>query len=68
MNSCLLILGFGLFSGGQDKIGEVLEHPIVLEGVVDNSQEFASQSDVALAATAPALDTLIKLLQDRAVA
>jgi hypothetical protein len=56
MNSCLLIGWFGLFSGGQDEVGEVLEHPVVLEGVIDDSQEFAGQSDVRLAAAAPALD------------
>ena len=62
------MLGFGLFSGGQDEIGEVLEYPVVLQGVVDDSQELARQSDVSLASTATALDTLIELLQERAVA
>lgn len=33
---------------GQDEVGEVLEHPVVLEGVVDDSQEFARLDDVCL--------------------
>jgi hypothetical protein len=49
MNSCLLIGCFGLFSGGQDEVGEVLEHPVVFEGVVDDSQEFVRQGDIGLA-------------------
>ncbi len=47
MNSCLLIGWFGLFSGGQNEVGAVLEHPVVFEGVVDDSQEFARQCDVS---------------------
>jgi hypothetical protein len=57
-------LGFGLFSGDQNEVGEVFEHPVVLEGVIDNSQEFACQCDVGLGSTAAALDTLIELLQE----
>ena len=49
MNSCLLIGWLGLFSGGQDKVGEALEHPVVFEGVIVDSQEFARQCDVGLA-------------------
>jgi hypothetical protein len=30
MNSCHSIFGFGLFLRGQDKVGEVFEHPVVL--------------------------------------
>ena len=54
MNSCLLIGWIGLFVGGQNEVGEVLEHPVVLEGVVDDSQEFARQGDVGFAFTPPA--------------
>jgi len=68
MNSCLLIGWFGLFSGGQDKVGEVLEHPVVLEGVVDDSQEFACQCDVGLTPATPVLNTLVEVLQEWAVA
>ena len=56
MNGCVLKLGFGPFSGGQNEVGEVLEHPVVFEGVVDDSQEFAGQSDVVLPAAAAALE------------
>ena len=68
MNSCLLIVRFWPVLGGQDEIGEVFEHPVVLEGVIDDSQEFARQCDVGLASAAAALDTLIEVLQERAVA
>ncbi len=41
MNRCLFIGWFPLFSGGQNEVGEVLEHPVVFEGVIEDSQELA---------------------------
>lgn len=55
------VLVCGLFSGGQNEVGEVLEHPVVLEGVVDDSQGFTGQSDVGLASTAPAAEYVDKV-------
>ena len=50
------LFGCGLFFRRQDKVGEVLEHPVVLQGVVNDAQEFACQGDVGLVAAAPALN------------
>jgi hypothetical protein len=47
--------------GSQDELGEVFEHPVVLEGVIDDSQELTRQCDVGFASTAAALDPLITL-------
>ena len=35
MNNCLLVVRFGMFPGGQIEVGEVLEHPVALERVID---------------------------------
>ena len=35
---------WGLFSGGEDEVEEVGEHPVIFEGVVDDSEELAGQS------------------------
>jgi len=45
-----LLVGLAILAG-RNEVGEVLEHPIVLEGVVDDSQEFARQGGVAFAST-----------------
>jgi hypothetical protein len=64
ISSCLLIVGFGPFSGGQNEDEVVLEHTVVLKGVIDDSQELARQCDVHLAPTAAVLDTLVEGLQE----
>jgi len=58
-----LLVGLAILAG-RNEVGEVLEHPIVLEGVVDDSQEFARQGEVGFASTPPAPNTLIEILFD----
>jgi hypothetical protein len=47
-------------SGGQDEVGKVFEHPVVFQGVIDDSQEFSRQGEIRLTPAAATLDTLIQ--------
>ena len=51
----------------QYEVREILEHPLVLQGSIDDPQELPSQGDDRLSRPAPRLDLLVVPLQIRAV-
>lgn len=52
---------------GEDKVGEVSEHPIVPECPVDDSQKLPSGGNDRLAAALLCSDPLVKLVQITAI-
>src|SRR5258708_9482476 len=52
----------------QNEVGKIFEHPVVLEGSIDDAQKLTGQRDDGATGTPPGLHALVEVLQVGAVA